>query len=61
MDEIGNEINPEGARYISNALRENSTLLYLDISGESLPLFHLDSFCFSYVYLFCCFSSVWMR
>lgn len=34
VDAIGNEIGPEGAGYISDALRENSTLLILHIQSE---------------------------
>lgn len=33
MDEIGNEIGPEGALHFSDSLRENYGLLSLDISS----------------------------
>lgn len=38
--EIGGKFRTEGAIHISNALRENSSLLYLDIGGD----------CFSYLF-----------
>lgn len=34
VDEIGDRIVVEGARHFSEMLRENSTLLFLDIRGE---------------------------
>lgn len=43
MDEIVNHIDDEGARHISDALRENSTLLDLDIGGKCLLLFLIFS------------------
>lgn len=45
LDEIDNRLGPDGARYISDMLRENSTLLYLDIGGAC---FH---FLFDYFFL----------
>lgn len=40
MDEIANNIGPQGARHISDMLRENSSLLYLNI----------NCLCFSFSY-----------
>lgn len=46
MDEVDNHIGEEGARYISVALRENSSLLFAYVGGEcfSFSLSFIDFF-----------------
>lgn len=41
VDEVGNQIGPAGALDISSGLRENSTLLYLDMRGIYFSFFSL--------------------
>lgn len=49
IDEIDNEIGPDGAQHLSDALRKNSSLLYLNIIGKC---FSSSLFAFLFQYLF---------
>lgn len=53
MGEIDDKIGPEWARHISDALRENSTLLYLGIRRS---IFFFSSDFLHLIFCCCCFS-----
>lgn len=55
INEVDCNIYPEGVRHLSDALQNNSTLMYLYIAGEHYSFFHFDflSFYYLFVSLFC--------